>query len=381
MLPRTVVIHNHPIHYKNLLFESLGRKGLPLTVLHQAAQSVMRTGLKPPVARTYSCRILNDGAFEHRPLLSTISAIWNALNTLQPDVVVLGGYSDVGVWTAWLWAQRRRARRILWAETNAFDKHRTFWKEWIKKVFIHGCDAAHVYGKSCRIYLESLGMPPGAILEKRAVVDTRLFMSAGAGRGVAGTAVRDYVQSIYVGRFSPEKNLELLIRALARANSEGGGRQLRMRFIGHGPQEPQLRDWIFRYGVADVVEVLGPRTQEGVRDALRECDFLVLPSLREPYGLVVLEAMAAGLPVIASSQCGCAADCISPQTGWTFDARDADDLVAVFQTIRGLLPQALLEMGAAARTLVQSNGPDECAERVISQLAPYAGSGTAPVAR
>jgi len=345
----------------------MGERGLPLTVLHQAATSVMRIRASSPEIRCYAARILSNDEFEKIPECSKARSVWRQMAGVNPEVVVLGGYSDGGVWAAWLWGLTHGVPMVLWAETNVFDRPRVFWKESLKRLFIAGCNGAHVYGRTAREYVAALGMPQDRIFTKRAVVDTALFGSA---ESISCRNVpRDYVRGLYVGRFSPEKNIERLIRVIARANATGGGRRLRLALVGFGPQEKAVSEWIGTYGVGDVVDVLGPKTQEGVRDECALSDFLVLPSLREPYGLVVLEAMVAGLPVAVSARCGCVADVVTQRTGWCFDPNDDDAMAAVFGEIKRMSPSALRAMGRAARELAKEYGPGECADRVIGNLA------------
>lgn len=101
----------------------------------------------------------------------------------------------------------------------------------------------------------------------------------------------------HVGRLAPEKNLGYLAAAVARflrARTEA-----RFLVIGSGPAEDLLRDAFARAGLADRVVLAGAQTGSNLADGYRAMDVFAFSSLSETQGLVVTEAMAAGLPVVA----------------------------------------------------------------------------------
>jgi glycosyltransferase involved in cell wall biosynthesis len=104
----------------------------------------------------------------------------------------------------------------------------------------------------------------------------------------------------YVGRLVLYKGTGLLIEALA-----GLPAMCRLRFVGSGPDEAQLRRLAAERGVADRVEFAPAVPATGVPEALAEMDVLALPSLTRPnwveqFGRILIEAMACGVPVVGS---------------------------------------------------------------------------------
>ena len=111
-----------------------------------------------------------------------------------------------------------------------------------------------------------------------------------------GATDRDLV-ILSMARLAPDKGLEYLITAaslLLRTE-----RQFRIVIAGDGPVRARLEELTRNLGVADRVNFLGFR--EDVSDLLAACDLVVLPSLREGLSIALLEAMAAGKPIIATS--------------------------------------------------------------------------------
>ena len=117
---------------------------------------------------------------------------------------------------------------------------------------------------------------------------------------------------LYVGRIDPVKGLSTLIEALAFLKKSGFFEQEKLKLIviggGGRPQDliqkneyKKVFQSIKQSGLSDDVRFLGSREQEDLRDYYSAADALVVPSLYESFGLVVLEALACGTPVIASN--------------------------------------------------------------------------------
>lgn len=116
---------------------------------------------------------------------------------------------------------------------------------------------------------------------------------------------------LYVGRLSPEKNVPALLRACALL--EGRRRRICLSLAGDGPQGAELRAHADELGLGPVVEFLGHRTD--VQDVLAQADVFVNPSLTEAMPNAVLEALASGVPVVATDVGDTARLVLHEQTG------------------------------------------------------------------
>lgn len=101
-----------------------------------------------------------------------------------------------------------------------------------------------------------------------------------------------------VCRFYPRKRLDVLLRAAARLRGQIPG--LQVRIVGDGPQRERLRSLWHRLELQQTVRWLGNLSQNELAREYQSCDVFCLPSVQEGFGIVFLEAMAAGKPVVAA---------------------------------------------------------------------------------
>jgi len=105
---------------------------------------------------------------------------------------------------------------------------------------------------------------------------------------------------LFVGRLAPQKGVRTLVEAAGLLEDPSA----RVLLVGDGPERPVLERESERIGVADRLRFVGFFAHERLPAALAHADLLVLPSLYEELGTVLLEAMQAGLPVVASKTGG-----------------------------------------------------------------------------
>jgi glycosyltransferase involved in cell wall biosynthesis len=162
-------------------------------------------------------------------------------------------------------------------------------------------------------------------------------------------ARHDDLVILSMARLAPDKGLEYLIEAAAILPRTG--RRIRIVIAGDGPDRDRLEQLAGRLGVTDRVAFLGFR--EDVGDLLAASDLVVLPSLREGLSIALLEAMAAGKPIVASS-IGSQRE-VASRADMARLVRPADALALSEAIVRLTGDEALMaRLGASARTLYQS---------------------------
>ena len=131
---------------------------------------------------------------------------------------------------------------------------------------------------------------------------------------------------VITARLSPEKGHLVLIEAVGRLRA--AGTDVRVRCIGSGPFEADLRAAAATAGVADLVEFVGALAPSAVAAALRDADVFCLPSFAEGLPVSIMEAMAVGVPVVTTYISGIPELVVNDRTGWVVPAGDAEALAA-----------------------------------------------------
>ena len=128
----------------------------------------------------------------------------------------------------------------------------------------------------------------------------------------------------YLGRLDPGKGLNTLLDSFKNISNE---LNLELEIIGSGSLSSELRLKTQNYNLNHQVKFLGVLTQKEIGEKLRKWDLLIFPSeLQESLGLVGLEAMACGIPVIGSRQGGIITYLENKENGYTFDPGNVNEL-------------------------------------------------------
>ncbi len=302
-----------------------------------------------------------------------------ALRRVPPAAVVCGGYSYLASWQAALWASRNHVPLLLWSESTDQDRRRKHTAvEFLKKRFRRMCRAFVAAGKSSRDYLLVLGAPEGSIFIAPDAVDVQFFsrLADSARECAAEVRVRHGLPPRYflcAGRLVREKGVLDLLSAYAELDEEMRS-QIGLVFVGDGPLREVLRERATGIHPGSV-KFCGWVHREQLPEIYALADALVFPTHSDPWGLVVNEAMACGLPIIASEVAGCVPDLVeNAWNGFVVPARNPEELTRAMQTL--CHPDLAAQMGACSVGRIQGYTPAACAAGFAEAVA-FACNGAA----
>jgi glycosyltransferase involved in cell wall biosynthesis len=306
-----------------------------------------------------------------------------ALRKAAPHAIVCGGYNYVASWQALRWARRKHVPFLLWCESTANDRragHRM--TESLKKSFFDKCDGSIVPGSSAREYVQQMGVSSDAIYEAPNAVDNQLFADRAEYARHNSESVRIRLNLparyfLFAGRLVKSKGVLELWEAYGSLNENLRSR-IGLVFAGDGPLRSQLES------MARTISP-GSLTFPGFvhRDELANyyalADCLVFPTHSDPWGLVVNEAMACGLPVICGQAAGCAADLVKAN-GRTVDPRNIDELA---QAMEEVATDATLRLNMSGESLriIRSYSPEVCADGIAEGVLKCVSAAHRPVPR
>ena len=247
-MPNCVILANYLAYYKILLFSEILKENSSLKIIYIAKSDTRREWRIRKDEIDYPFEIMFQRPADDVPKGLLFKRTWSRLNELNPDVVIIDGYSYASCWGGFLWAKINAKRIILWSGSNEHDRVRKLYKELIKGLFVRGCDCYNVYGSRSRDYLIKLG----AKEDKASIIgnstDNNYFRhETEKWRQDRGILCRKHRISgrnfIYIGRFSEEKNILSLLEAYRRLEKEGT-RGWGLILVGSGPQEDEIKCYI-----------------------------------------------------------------------------------------------------------------------------------------
>ncbi len=313
-------------------------------------------------------------------------AIAPALRRFRPDVVVVSGFS---VWTMLVLALRPVMRwgvALLWEGSSPrVDFRDDARRTQLRRRIALAADSVTTNSPGGRDYLvDHLGLPPDAVVQTPYMVpDPATLGGAPAEPAPAEPARAEQAPDepapsapdpagrttiVNVGRWEARKGVVPLLEAVAALPAATRSR-VRLRLIGGGPQEEEIREVVASRDLTDVVEIVGWVPYESLGGHVAAADLLAFPTHEDTWGMVVLEAMAVGTPVLCSRWAGAHA-LVDPDL-----VIDPHDVGATAAALEALLadPDRLAALGAAAATTMAGHRPTDAADRLMAAARRAAG--------
>lgn len=307
------------------------------------------------VSRDFAHISLSDGEHIYNSARS-IGHLKAQLDKLAPKVVAIQGWSNPAAYATARWALTNNSKIIVFSESNRYDHSRVPWIEWVKAQFLGVCDAALVGGRDHIDYLVDLRFDSDRVVLGYDVVDNDHFAPPLPAAEVDSTRNR-VPYFLVVCRLTEIKNVEHVIRAFAAYRLRVKSNPWDLVLVGIGHLEGHLRGLIADLRMDGHVRLEGFRKYHELPTVYHNAGALVHASTREPWGLVVNEAMASGLPVIVSNRCGCCCELVEDGVnGLTFDPEDSESLVDhMFAMTDGSIDRN--SFGSNSRRIIADWGP------------------------
>ena len=281
------------------------------------------------------------------------------LRATNPDLVVIVGYSSLTTQIAMRWLRWNKIPWIFWGELPGMRKLGIL-KSQLRAIVRHPAiawpNAIAAIGSVAVTEYRRLSKGRCDVSNIPYFTDLSHFLSQPRVRP------NQAVRLLYCGQLIERKGLNSLLDAfLALADSAP---ELVLQFVGDGPLKSSLMARIPQ-SLSTRVEFLGFQPVEKLPSFFAAADIFVLPSKHDGWGVVVNQALGAGLPIICTCAVGAAHDLItSDWNGWVVPV---DDVSALSEAIRRLVVDEPLRMqfGANSRSRAMEWGPDQGADRWV----------------
>lgn len=350
---RIAFLNTHPIQYFAPFYAHINRTpdleavpiyltrhGLTETVDHHFGQPVrwdidLLEGSRPLFVKRANRRALKPG------FLSIIAPdVASILLRERFDAVVIHGHGYAANHVAIL-ASRLAGSRLFVRADSHFGIPKSLIKRWLRSfimpLYFSAFTGALAAGSRNAQYYAMLGFAPKDIYLVPFAVDNDRFVKGGAVSNAERRAIRqglgitdDRPILLYAGKFQPLKRVQDIVAAAHRLAGEGV--DFHLVLAGAGVMEQSLR--VQAAAGPAKVHFPGFVQQSALPPLLGSVDAFVIASDIEAWGFVVNEAMCAGLPIIASHECGCTADLVREGVnGHLFSACDVDGLLGAIRLV------------------------------------------------
>ena len=374
---RIAYLVTHPIQYQAPLLRLIAaQEDIEIKVFFQSDLSLhayedagFRQTLKwdVPLLEGYEYEFL-PGVWRHGPITAQRPLNWgfgSRLKGSQFDVLWVHGYARCVNWMAMAWARARGLKIFVRDEATEFSAQRTTARRVVKRALFKaldaGVDAFLAIGTANRRYYLAQAIESDRIFHVPYCVDNDFF----ATRAFAAAASREQLRCelalekgrpviLYASKFEPRKRPQDLLNAYAFLIDQGRvASPPHLLFVGDGQLRASVEAEARARGLTGIT-FLGFRNQTELPALYDLCDVFVLPSEREPWGLVVNEVMAVGRAVVASDGVGCVEDLVKDgHNGFVYPAGNA---AALADALAGVLavPGRAQAMGAHSRQIISN---------------------------
>jgi glycosyltransferase involved in cell wall biosynthesis len=287
----------------------------------------------------------------------------DALRRAKPGTIICGGYNYLASWQALRWARWNHIPFLLWCESTGNDNragHRIV--ESLKKNFFDKCDGCIVPGTAAGEYARQMGVSREHIFMAPNAVDNDLFASRANDARQNTTGIKTDLNLparyfVFAGRLVKSKGVFELLQAYGSLN-ENLRLQVGLVFAGDGPLRRELEHTAKSICPGNV-RFVGFVQRDELASYYGLADCLVFPTHSDPWGLVVNEAMACGLPVICGRSAGCVADLVK-SNGRPIDSRNVGQLAHAMEEL-AIDADLRRQMSRESLKIIQNYSPEICA--------------------
>lgn len=292
----------------------------------------------------------------------------------KPDVLVLFGWdsltSFLAVFFRFLY---HKTKIVLFSEST---KYETSWRRFVTKplvkMLLQKVDYCLAAGKRSEDYLMSLGVPKDKIgiapttndVDRYVFLKDKFSKQRHATRTNLGYRKEDIVIMFY-GQLIKRKGVDVLLKAykeLVKNNNLA-----KLLIIGDGKARTDLNEYIKSHGIAGVKILPNPGDFE-INKYYASSDIFVLPSRNDTWGLVVNEAMCAGLPVIVSNMVGSGSELVNKGVnGFIFKSEDVEELKSYLEKLISS-KELRSKFGKMSSTMIQNFRPENTLKGYIDAI-------------
>lgn len=365
--PRVVFVTDIVTPYMNAVFEALAERSR-LRVLYCAERGSRGAEWELSKSPPFDHEVVGGGVI-HRGVDSTdyhpSPRLLGALARARPDGIVVGGFSFPALYAAIYSRFAGCAMTIHSDGTSESERTISRGQRAARSILLRAARCAIANSAAAEERFLELGVRPGRLFRANHTTNMRPLWKVARSR--TPRAEGRPLRVISVGRLIPRKGIDLMIEAATSAVARGAN--LELAIVGSGPEEGHLRELVRQRNIEERVNFHGFVDQLRLPALYGEADVFAFPTTEDPFGIVVLEAAACGLPILGSLRAGATQELVRHgETGLVVDPLDVKEMSARLIELAEDRARTA-EMGRAAYRETLDRSPDAAATGYLEAIA------------
>lgn len=322
----------------NLFIVEIAGKGSPYSFEKSKANNVDNWNILFP-----------DKKIEELDSKTIKHSLLQILDELKPEVVIAGAIAFFSGAIATIWSVKNNKKLIIFDDAKLENVNRNFIIDWIKKNIYKNVNAVFCPAPEWDETFRYFGFEKEQIFYGVNVVDNDFWSEKDSDIFEIELPEKFFLS---VGRMIPRKNFINLLAAYKEYKSKVDD-PLSLIIVGDGPERNNIKKFLENSTLTNWVHLFPFQSQERLRKFYQKAKFFVLASKNEPWGLVVNEAMAAGLPVLVSNEVGCAKTLVAEgENGFNFSPEKSVELANILIKLHSISDDQLKEMGKHSQKII-----------------------------
>lgn len=308
-----VILTHLPAFYKINLYNELAKKlNIYVIFLGNSTNEKRAKDFTNLNNLNFKYEIIYNGNFQDRNKIKSCLRLYQIISKIKFNKILLGGWELLESWLVIFITNKNKNCYVL--ESTIIESITTGWKGLIKKIFLSKISTVFASGNLHIKLMHKLNF------------DKTIKITRGV--GIINKPIYEDIRKIYkkrflfIGRLSDEKNLETLIYIFNDLPS------FTLTIVGIGPNEIKLK----KIAKNNII-FTGSINNSEIQNIFLKNDIFILPSIHEPWGLVVEEALYFGLPVIVSNNCGACELIENGINGFLINPYDLDEMKKIILNI------------------------------------------------
>jgi glycosyltransferase involved in cell wall biosynthesis len=360
-MSKVLLITNIPNPYRIPLFNEICKQfhasGIHLKIIFGAAGYKRRFFTIDPSEISYDYEILKDEAHtfseDAEKSYFLYKGLKEVMNKEKPDAVIVAGFSPATMKVFFRKLLKGTPYIIYSGTIEQGNRSGSLLRRIQRTILCKGASAYVAYGNLAKKYLISIGAPESKVFIGRNTVDTTFFSERTDAFRKENKTNNSKVRFTYLGYLVPRKNVQLLLESVKIVAEQR--RDFVLDVLGDGISSDSLKKYVSDNKLEDVVIFHGFKQKAEIPEFFAQSSGLLFQTDFDIWGLVLNEAMAAGVPCLSSPNAGATYDLIQEgETGFRVDFTDRELVASKIKWLIENKEEAKL-MGERARAFMSKN--------------------------